>query len=193
MAVIPIIIRYDGRWDENKKYVDFRFTGTLVKEGITYLEFVEFLFKEPYLGLDRLRHIIHLFVDMDYDGSRNNLLEIKSDSGLAWFLYMAKDDNAMKYPLIITYDEVLLEDLNMSTASFSPIGLSLLGRGSSVDEHSLSFLGGDSCVVEAGSSSLGSGTCVLDVGSSSKCSGSTRTFEVVHLPRKLEVLLFLPF
>ena len=55
--MIPIIIRYDGRWDENKKYVDFRFTGYLVKEGTTYLEFVEFLFKEPYLGLDRLRYI----------------------------------------------------------------------------------------------------------------------------------------
>ncbi|PON86017.1 hypothetical protein TorRG33x02_182220 [Trema orientale] len=115
---------------------------------------------------------------MDYDGSRNNLLEIKSDSGLAWFLYVTKDDNAMKYPFIITYDEVLLEDINMSTVSFGPIGSSSLGRGSYVDKHGSSFLGRDSCVVEAGSSSLVSGTCVLDVGSSSKCGGSTRTLEV---------------
>ncbi|PON34007.1 hypothetical protein TorRG33x02_353990, partial [Trema orientale] len=114
---------------------------------------------------------------MDYNGSRNNLLEIKSDSRLAWFLYMAKDNNAVKYPLIITYDEILLEDINMSTISFGPISSSSLGRSSFVDEYGSFFLGGDSYVVDAGSSSLGSGTCVLDVGSSSKCSGSTRTFE----------------
>ncbi|PON52940.1 hypothetical protein PanWU01x14_206230 [Parasponia andersonii] len=84
----------------------------------------------------------------------------------------------MKYPVIITYDEVPLEDINMSILSFCPIDSSSLGRDSSVDEHSLSFLGGDSCVVEAGSSSLGSGTCVFDVGSSYKCSGSTRIFKI---------------
>ncbi|PON79579.1 hypothetical protein TorRG33x02_235340 [Trema orientale] len=96
---------------------------------------------------------------MDYDGSRNNLLEIKSDSGLACFLYIAKDDNAMKYPLIITYDEVPLEDINMSTVSFGPIDSSSLGRGS--------------------------GTYVLDVSSSYKCSGSIRTFEVASSSHKV--------
>ncbi|PON41429.1 hypothetical protein PanWU01x14_289520 [Parasponia andersonii] len=91
---------------------------------------------------------------------------------------MAKDDNGMKYLLIITYDEVLLEDISMSRLSFGPISSSLLEKGSSVDKHGSSFLGRDSSVVEVGSSSLGNGTYVLDIGSSSKCSSSIRTFEV---------------
>ena len=38
-------IRYDGRSDEYKKYVDFRFTGTLVKERTIYLKFVKISFQ----------------------------------------------------------------------------------------------------------------------------------------------------
>ncbi|PON50275.1 LOW QUALITY PROTEIN: hypothetical protein TorRG33x02_315090 [Trema orientale] len=165
MVKTPIIIRYHGHWDEST-YVDYRFTGIFVDENYGYVEFLDFLFGEAYLGLDRLRHIVHLFVDMKFEGSSNNLLEIKSDSGLGWYFYMAKDDSDMKYPLIITYDEVSLVDVTVSTPR----------------------------IAQVSSCSVGMGSGVLDVGSISKSSGALCCLRLVLLrPTTLEVRLLLMF
>ncbi|PON56964.1 hypothetical protein TorRG33x02_294840, partial [Trema orientale] len=150
MVKIPIIIRYHGHWGESRTYVDYRFTGILVDENCGYVEFLDFLFGEAYLGLDQLRHIVHFFVDIKFEGSSNNLLEIKSDRGLGWYFYMAKDDSDMKYPLIITYDEVLLVDVTMSTPRIAQVSSCFVGMG------------------------LG----VLEVGSISKSSGALSMFEI---------------
>ncbi|PON36855.1 hypothetical protein PanWU01x14_325030, partial [Parasponia andersonii] len=154
MVKIPIIIRYHGHWDESRIYVDYRFTGILVDENCGYVEFLDFLIGEGYLGLDRLRRTVYLFVNMKFEGSSNNLLEIKSDSGLGSYFYMAKDDSDMKYPLIIIYDEVSLVDIVVSAPKIAQVSLSSVGMGSGVLEvGSISKSSGALSMFEIGSSS----------------------------------------
>ncbi|PON49366.1 hypothetical protein PanWU01x14_230460 [Parasponia andersonii] len=100
--------------------------------------------------MDRLRHIVHLFVDIKFEGSSNNLLETKSDNGLSWYFHMAKDDSDMKYLLIITYDKVSLVDVTVSTPRITQIS----------------------------SSSVGMKSDILEVGSNSKSSGPLSMFEI---------------
>ncbi|PON91242.1 hypothetical protein TorRG33x02_130580 [Trema orientale] len=91
---------------------------------------------------------------MKFEGSSNNLLEIKSDSGLGWYFYMAKDDSDMKYPLIITYDEVSLVDVTVNTPRIAQVSSCSVGMGSDVLEvSSISKSSAALCMFEIGSSS----------------------------------------
>ena len=67
---------------------------------------------------------------------------------------MAKDDSDMKYPLIITYDEVSLVDVTVNTPRIAQVSSCSVGMGSDVLEvSSISKSSAALCMFEIGSSS----------------------------------------
>ena len=55
--------------------------------------------------MDLSKHCIRLFVDIKFDGLGNNVIEIRSNSGLDWYFHIMIKDEGMKYPLLVTIDD----------------------------------------------------------------------------------------
>ena len=55
------------------------------------------------LQLDPFKHCIRLFVDMKFDGLENNIVEISGNGCLDWYLHIAVEERAMKYPFFSYY------------------------------------------------------------------------------------------
>ena len=65
--------------------------------------FKKLQFKELPLQLDPFKHCIRLFVDMKFDGLENNIVEISGNGCLDWYLHIAVEERAMKYPFFSYY------------------------------------------------------------------------------------------
>ena len=92
MSKVPIIISYNGRWDENNSYVDNRLLPLLVDENINYDMLLELLYIK--LRLNRA-YSLKLLVNLSLSSSLNNSLELQKDKDIEWFITILKNNNDM--------------------------------------------------------------------------------------------------
>ena len=115
MSKVPIIISYNGRWDENNSYVDNQLLPLLVDENINYDMLLELLYIE--LRLNRA-YSLKLLVNLSLSSSLNNSLELQKDKDIEWFITILKNNNDMpsSFPLIVIQNlEPIRADVSHST------------------------------------------------------------------------------
>ncbi|PON63673.1 hypothetical protein PanWU01x14_130050 [Parasponia andersonii] len=97
---LNVFVNYDGRWDDEGCYVDFKMTGILVSMNTTYHGLLELLFKE--LKMKPSEHTITVQYQV-IKGSPP--ITIVSDSGVLFYLELKKKDPVLTgFPLCIVVE-----------------------------------------------------------------------------------------
>ncbi|PON37164.1 hypothetical protein TorRG33x02_347980 [Trema orientale] len=97
---LNVFVNYDGRWDDEGCYVDFKMTGILVSMNTTYHGLLELLFKE--LKMKPSEHTITVQYQV-VKGSPP--ITIVSDSGVLFYLELKKKDPVLTgFPLCIVVE-----------------------------------------------------------------------------------------
>ncbi|KAF4357717.1 hypothetical protein F8388_025720 [Cannabis sativa] len=101
MTTLNVFVNYDGHWDDNKCYVDFKMTGILVPKDTTYKKLLGLLSKELNIKPSEQS------ITVQYQVSPGSPpITILTDGGVLFYLELKKKDPVLTgFPLCITVED----------------------------------------------------------------------------------------